>query len=75
MKHSIWLVKIMMQYANIKFIESSLEYNSNGELSDPQCNSKNKGLTLVRLPSHVDYHLQHIDTENNGTTLFIQILP
>ena len=40
LKHAIWLVKIMTQYANTTLIQSSLE---------PEQYSENRGLTLVRL--------------------------
>ena len=36
-------------YAKTKFIQSSHEQIINGELSDPLCDSVNRGLTLVRL--------------------------
>ena len=35
----------MTQYANTKFIQSSLEHDYNGELSDPLCHCVNRGLT------------------------------
>ena len=40
LKHAIWLVKIMTQYANTTLIQSSLEHEQYSE---------NSGLTLVRL--------------------------
>ena len=46
LKFAIRLVEIMTQYANYKVHSNTI---SNGELSDPLCDSVNRGLTLVRL--------------------------
>ena len=44
---------MMTQYAKTKFIQVHSNTISKGELSDPLCDSVNRGLTLVRSFTHL----------------------
>ena len=47
MEVRIWMINLI----------STEPLSSNGELSDPLCDSKNRGLTLVRLGSNISVNL------------------